>query len=214
VVRKRGRLIVLEGLDGAGKSTVQRALLRRWKAAGWRVAGRREPANPELGARAIAAAPVAPSVAALYFTLDRLLARPAVERLLAQGRLVLQDRSFYSTLAYQGSLLPAEHRRELEKLQRYVAIVPDLVALLDVPPSEGLRRVVSRGGPRSPIERLRFLKRVAKEYRRLAKRDHWLVVNARSPLPEVVRTIDQVVARVRRNRKSKPGKSRRGPSFT
>jgi dTMP kinase len=189
--RRRGRLLVLEGIDGAGKTSVQRALLRRWKMAGLNVVARREPSDPVLGRQAVAAGADHPALAAMFFTLDRLLARPALERALEAGTSVLQDRSFYSTLVYQGARLSPRPRRELAQLQEQVAVAPDRVALLDLSAPEGLRRV-DRGRPRrSPIERLAPLRAAATEYRRFARREHWIVVDASVPVAEVVEQLDR-----------------------
>jgi dTMP kinase len=189
--RRRGRLLVLEGIDGAGKTSVQRALLRRWKKAGHRVVARREPSDPVLGRQAVAAGADHPALAAMFFTLDRLLARPALERELEAGTSVLQDRSFYSTLVYQGARLPPRPRRELTKLQKEVAVAPDCVALLDLSAPKGLRRVDRGRTRRSPIERLAPLRAAAAEYRRFARRGHWIVIDASAPITEVIEHLDR-----------------------
>jgi dTMP kinase len=188
---RRGRLIVLEGIDGAGKTSVQRSLLRRWKTEGVRVVGRREPTDPVLGRQAVAAGPDDPALAALYFTLDRILARPEVDRLRREGTSVLQDRSFYSTLVYQGSRLPSRQGRELERLQRQIAPRPDWVVLLDVDAPEGLDRVDRSRRGRSPIERLALLRAASREYRRFARRERWIVLDASAALDEVVDELDR-----------------------
>ena len=188
---RRGRLIVLEGIDGAGKSSVQRALLRRWRRAGLDVVGRREPSDPVLGRQAVAAGPDHPALAAMFFTLDRILARSALERTLDQGTAVLQDRSFYSTLVYQGQRLARAPRQELARLQREIAVPPDRVALLDLSAPEGLRRVDRGRKVRSPIERLAPLRAAAAEYRRIARRERWIVVHASAPLADVIDQLDR-----------------------
>ncbi|HEY6238634.1 MAG TPA: AAA family ATPase, partial [Thermoplasmata archaeon] len=96
----RGALVALEGVDGAGKSTLQRALARRLRANGWRVALWREPVRPSLGRRAQALGPTDPLGAAVGFTLDRMLGRAELERRLDHHDVVLCDRSYFSTIAY------------------------------------------------------------------------------------------------------------------
>jgi len=177
----RGRLIALEGIDGAGKSTLARALAARLRQDGWSVARRREPADRELGALAQSAGATDAWTGAVYFTLDRHLARPGLERALARHDLVITDRSFYSTLAYQGSALGPRDRRRLEALQRVATRAPDRVVLLDLPPAEALRRLGRRGAGRGPLERRRVLARVARAYRAMARRPGWIVVDGRLP---------------------------------
>jgi dTMP kinase len=178
----RGRLIVLEGIDGAGKSTLQRALARRWRAEGRAVVLRREPSDRRLGELAQTLGAADPLAGALLFTLDRARSRPAVERELARGRIVLQDRSFFSTLAYQGPTLPAAWRRPVERLQEVAAVRPDRVLWLDLPPGAALARARGRGGALAPFERQRTLARVRRAYRTLARRPGWVRLDAtRSP---------------------------------
>ncbi|HZY70133.1 MAG TPA: dTMP kinase [Thermoplasmata archaeon] len=175
---QRGTLIAVEGIDGSGKSTVVRALQRRWRAAGWRVAVVREPNDTFVRRTAVATGDRNPSMAAMLFTLDRLRSRPELETRLEENDVVLQDRSFFSTLAYQGSALPPLVRRELERLQRQIAVAPDWVVLLDLSPTEALHRVDSARRGRTALERGATLARVARAYRTLARGPRWLTVDA------------------------------------
>jgi dTMP kinase len=186
---RRGRLLALEGIDGAGKSTLLRSLARALRRRGYSVGVRKEPSDPQLGALAQSAAAGDPWTGAVYFTVDRHLAAPALERDLRRYDIVLQDRSFYSTLAYQGSALPRRDRRRLDELQRSATRAPDRVILLDLAPSEALRRLGSRQAARGPLERSRTLERVARAYRVLARSSDWLVLDARAPPSELVREV-------------------------
>jgi dTMP kinase len=180
-----GRLVALEGIDGAGKSTLQRAVAQRLRRRGWRVARWREPTRVGLGRTAQQLGPTDPIGAAIHFTLDRLLSRPRLERLLQRNDVVLSDRSFYSTLAYQGSALPPSEFLRLERLQREVARVPDRVLWLDLAPAEALRRVGGRGRGRAPLERRATLRRVDRAYRRLSAGRGWVRLDARQHPREV-----------------------------
>jgi dTMP kinase len=181
-----GWLVALEGIDGAGKSTLARALVRAATRHGVRAVARREPADAALGRMAQEAGRRDAWTGAMYFTLDRFLARPALERDLATHRLVVTDRSFHSTLAYQGSALGPTAVRRIEELSRRVTHPPDRVILLEIEPAEALRRLGERGGGRGPLERRRTLERVARRYRALASRGRWQVLDARRPPQELV----------------------------
>jgi dTMP kinase len=186
---RRGFFVALEGIDGVGKSTLLRALARELRRRGHSVAVRREPADPRLGALAQSTAAEDPWTGAVYFTVDRHLAVPDLERALRSHDVVLQDRSYYSTLAYQGSALPPADRRRLAQLQRSATRTPDRVVLLDLAPSEAVRRLGDRDSRRGPLERQRLLERVARAYRALARSNRWQVLDARAPPHELVRKV-------------------------
>lgn len=207
--RRRGIFLVLEGIDGVGKSTLLHTLARSLRRRGLSVAVRREPADPRLGALAQAAAAEDPWTGAVYFTVDRHLAAPALERDLRSHDVVIQDRSFYSTLAYQGSALPPRDRRRLAQLQRSAAREPDRVLLLDLPPSEALRRLGGRDRQRGPLERERTLQRVARAYRSLARSRRWRLLDARAPPAELLRQALEGLGRPIPSRRRRPGRRRR-----
>jgi len=186
---RRGMFLAIEGIDGVGKSTLLRSLASALRRRGLSVAVRREPADRRLGALAQSAAAEDPWTGAVYFTVDRHLAAPALERALREHDVVLQDRSYFSTLAYQGSALPAADRRRLAQLQRSATRSPDRVVLLDLPTAEALDRVGGRSARRGPLERRATLDRVARAYRVLARSNRWQVIDARSAPAELVREV-------------------------
>jgi dTMP kinase len=155
----RGKLIVFEGAEGAGKTTQIRLLAERLGAKGVSVVAVREPGGTPVGdaIREILLDPeqqITASTEALLFMASRaeLIAReirPALEG----GDVVLLDRFFLSTYAYQivGRGLPEEDIRAANRLAT-AALVPDLTLLLDVSPTKGLERADARG-KRDRIER-------------------------------------------------------------
>ena len=184
--RSQGMLVALEGIDGAGKSTLSTALAAALRRRGHSVALRREPSDPRLGALAQSVSRTDPWTGAVYFTVDRYLARPGLEKDLARYDIVLSDRSFYSTLAYQGSALPPRERRRLDELERVATHAPDRVTLLEIPPREAVRRLGDRARKRGPLEQMQILERVAREYHSLARRGRWIVLDALRPTRELV----------------------------
>jgi dTMP kinase len=130
----------------------------------------------------------------MYFTLDRALARPAVERELERGHVLIQDRSYYSTLAYQADRLEPRERSALRRLQREVSVEPDRVLWLDVPVETALARVHRRGAPLAPLERRANLERVRRAYVRLARPPRWVRLDA-SAAPEPLARVAE--ARIR-----------------
>lgn len=168
---KRGILIVFEGLDGCGKSTQLARAAETLRAAGKEVVVTREPTDGPWGRRIRAMAknaePVSPETELEWFFADRREhMRDVVEPAMAAGKIVLSDRSYISTVAYQGArgldpaLILAESEAEFVR--------PDRVLIFEVSPTVGLARVASRGGAQEPaFENLEFQKRVAKLFDQL-----------------------------------------------
>jgi dTMP kinase len=164
----RGAFIVLEGLDGTGKSTQLARLTKRLAAGGREVVATREPYDcapgrklRELARRHVPVA--AEGELALFVEQRRIHVRELVAPARARGAIVVSDRYFLSTVAYQGArgLDPAKLLAESEA----EFPLPDLALLLVLPPATGLARVASRGGPAEPaFERADFLARVAANF--------------------------------------------------
>jgi len=160
----RGRLIAFEGIDGTGKSTQQSLLARHLRARGHTVLETREPTDGEYGRRIRALytnrAAVGPEEELELFLRDRRqhvdeVIRPALER----GDIVLTDRYYFSTAAYQGA---AGLDPEAIFAAHGFAPEPDLVLLLVLSPEEGLRRIrQSRGERPNDFEQEGELARVA-----------------------------------------------------
>jgi dTMP kinase len=173
----RGKLITIEGIDGAGKSTLAAALVKELQTRGIEARLLREPGgvraaellrdlvkNPDLriGARA---------EALLYAAARAQLVEEAVEPLLAGGTWVLLDRFVDSSLAYQGAgrQLGIEPVRSVNDFATG-SLTPDLTVLLRIDPALGRRRSSDRGGPPDRLEREadQFFSRIARAYDELA----------------------------------------------
>jgi dTMP kinase len=173
----RGKLIVFEGAEGAGKTTQIRLIAARLASTGVPCVTLREPGGTPVGdaIRKIlldSELHITAAAEALLFMASRaeLIAReigPAIE----QGKVVLLDRFFLSTYAYQivGRGLPEEEVRAANRLATG-GLVPDLTLLLDVPPGEGLGRADARG-KRDRMERSAddFHERVGNAFRKFVE---------------------------------------------
>lgn len=175
----RGRLITIEGLDGAGKTTLATALDDELRRRGVEVRLLREPGGVELAER-VRALVKDPSLtigaraeALLYAAARAQLVEEQVEPLLAAGTSVLLDRFVDSSLAYQGAgrALGVEAVSEVNRFGTG-GLRPDRTLLLRVEPSVGRARQADRGVAdrleRSPDE---FFSAVAEAYDRLAAQD-------------------------------------------
>jgi len=172
----RGKLIVFEGAEGAGKTTQIRQLTDRLTAAHIPCIAMREPGGTPVGdaIREILLHPeqeITDATEALLFMASRaqLIAREVVPAL-ARGDVVLLDRFFLSTYAYQivGRGLPEPEVRAANRLAT-AGLVPDLTLLLDVHAAHGLERADARG-KRDKIERSgeEFHARVGNAFRQFA----------------------------------------------
>jgi dTMP kinase len=165
---RRGLLIVLEGIDGSGKTTQARRLLRRLRRRGRKAVFFREPTRGPWGREIKRLAARAGSLSAEgqldLFVKDR---RENVEKnlkpALAAGRIVVLDRYYFSTIAYQGAkgLDPGRIRRVNEAF----AVRPDLVVILDIDAESGLGRIAGRRTRDELFERRAYLVRVARIFR-------------------------------------------------
>jgi dTMP kinase len=149
-----GKLIVFEGAEGVGKSTQLRLLAEWLESRGQDVVAVREPGGTILGdeIRRILLDPsseIAPRAEALLFMASRAeLVEREIRPALGQSLVVLVDRFFLSTYAYQcaGRGLPQDEVRAANKLATG-GLVPDVTLLLTLPVTEGLARAEQRGAP-------------------------------------------------------------------
>ena len=177
----RGRLITIEGLDGAGKSTLASALREALAARGHRVELLREPGGVELSER-IRALVKDPALdvaaarrgAALRGRPRAARARSALQPLLDDGAVVLLDRFVDSSLAYQGAgrALGVEQVRAINRFATGGAARPTARCCCASRPPPGARaRPGAASGPTASSARTRrFFAAIAAAYDELARR--------------------------------------------
>lgn len=184
----RGMLISLEGVEGAGKSTLADGLQERLAEAGAVVRRTREPGGTSLGeaVRAVVLdathGEVSPWAELFLMLAARAqLVRELVEPALARGEVVLCDRYADASTAYQGAgrELGLEAVQELNR-RATGGRFPDLTFLLDLDPREGRARQ-SHDPDRMEREDLDFHLRVREGYLELARREseRFVVLDAR-----------------------------------
>jgi dTMP kinase len=165
----RGQLIVFEGLDGCGKSTQVARLTAALRAAGHEVLATREPTQGEYGQRIRALAKsggsIPPAEELSWFVEDRRAhVAEVLEPALAAGRVVICDRYFLSTVAYQGAR--GANADDLLESSEAEFPIPDLVVLLEITPEAGLARVHERGHAiETHFEEVSYLTAVAAIFR-------------------------------------------------
>lgn len=199
-----GLFISFEGIDGVGKST-QADLLETWlKSLGKTVVRTLEPGGTEVGIeiRKILLhhrGDLAPRAEAALFAADRAhhvasKIRPALER----GEIVITDRYFDSSVAYQGAgrELSQKEVRELS-LWAVGGLLPNLTVLLDLPAEVARKRRNGLGTEpdRLESEKIEFFERARQAYLDLAKAEpnRFLVIDASATVEQMH---DQIVRRV------------------
>lgn len=215
--------ITFEGGEGSGKSTQAEALARKLKGVGASVVLTHEPGGTPLGdeirkclkgedqgkpAKGKAAkASIDPQAELLLFNAARaLLVSTVIRPALDSGSVVICDRFYHSTIAYQG------HGRGLDlnlidTINKLATggLKPNLTVLLDIDAKQGLKR--KKLQDRFEKEDIEFHQRVRQSYLGMAQKDpqRWLVVNASLPKQEVEQLIwqwvEQLMPAIRRSEK-------------
>ena len=179
--------IVFEGIDGAGKST-QIQLLKEWlEANGFVVETLVEPTDSEVGKliRRILQRPDANDddvqrVLALLFAADRMF---IMDKLNDESKIIISDRSFISSLAYQE---PLEWVEEINKYAKR----PDLLILLDL----DVKKSVARTSGKDTFENEEFLTGVRDNYLDLVKNYEHQIIDANNGVNKVSSDIKKAVA--------------------
>ncbi len=201
----RGRFLVFEGIDGAGKTTqidlLESYLLQKGK----RVARSAEPTDSPTGRllrEALAGkTPRTACEMAALFALDRIGhnvdPENGIEAKLAAGFDVITDRYYYSSLAYQGAETDEGWVRDLNlncpEIRR-----PDLCVFLDLSPEESMARITKGRSELEIYETPERLARVRAQFFRVfgqLPRDNIKIVNAARPIEEVQAEIRKIVDR-------------------
>ena len=189
----RGFLIAFEGIDGAGKTSQAKLLCEALTGDGYKVLYLREPTDGPYGSRIRSLAQegrdeISPMQEFRLFLEDRRQdvaenIKPALEK----GCVVVIDRYFYSSIAYQGALgLDPEF---INRENRKIAPCPDLVIYLSIPADVAPARIEKiRGDSSNLFERLDYLKKVKSLFDAMPYPEIWRVDGA-NPVEEIHRII-------------------------
>jgi len=204
---KTGKLITLEGGEGAGKSTQVSILANRLTQAGHQVIATREPGGSPAAEeiREVLLSGKAKSFGAFAEALLFSVARQdhvntVINDALAKGSWVISDRFLDSTRAYQGVSggVPQPVISALERLT-LKGLTPDLTIILDLPVEEGLRRAAKRPGngpDRFESENLAQHERIRKAFLDIAEEEpnRCVVIDASKPEALVAEDVWEAVA--------------------
>lgn len=189
--KKEGILIVFEGIDGTGKSSHAKRLASYFSSLGREVVLSHEPTNGPWGKKLRESAATGRLDAEQeleYFLRDR---KEHVEQLiqpsLAEGKVVILDRYYFSTMAYQGlrGFDPADIRARNEAF----APVPDLLIVLDLDVEIALQRITGRGDQANHFEKREALEKIRETFLALRGEPFVRVIDASQ-------TMDQIAAEI------------------
>lgn len=202
----RGRFIVFEGIDGAGKTTQIELLARKLQQMGRRVYRTAEPTESVTGGLLRdALAGITPRTAcemASLFVIDRVFhnVNPVngIEKMLADGVDVICDRYYYSSMAYQGSETDADWVRGMNldcpEIRR-----PDVCFFLDLTPQQSMERISRGRVTREIYESTERLQRVRDQFyrvfRELGESEPVRIVNAARTVEEIHSEIAEICER-------------------
>ena len=194
--KQRGRFIVFEGIDGAGKTTQIELLEKRLKENGRRVYRTAEPTESVSGgllrdALSGVAKRTACEMAAM-FTLDRIFhnVNPVngIRKMLEDGYDVICDRYYYSSMAYQGSETDAAWVRDMN-LNCPEILRPDVCVFLDLTPEQSMARIKCGRATQEIYENVEKLTAVRKKFfdvfEELKATEHICIVGAYRSIEEI-----------------------------
>ncbi len=190
-MKDQGKLIVIEGIDGTGKSTQATLLAEALRAKGHDVVQSHEPTDGPWGKKLRESATtgrLSIENELEYFLKDRQqhveeLISPTVQR----GGIVILDRYYFSSMAYQGArgIDPTEIRRQNETF----APQPDLLIILDLDVDVALKRIGVRDGEANEFEKKENLQFCRDLFLSLSEEPFVVVIDAQADIDSVHQAI-------------------------
>ena len=197
--------ITLEGPEGSGKTSQLPPLIQYLRERGYTVFPTREPGGTSIGEQIRAVihdlknVEMHPRTETLLYQAARAqIVEEVFKPRLAAGEVVISDRYYDSTIAYQGY----GHQQDLEQVRALVryatgGLVPDLTILLDIDVEAGLKRKTRNGSEWNRVDAytLEFHQRVRTGYLEMAREEpaRWVVLDAGRPWQAIQDELRQVV---------------------
>lgn len=189
----RPLFIVLEGIDGTGKTSAGCRIRDHLEASGEKVLMTAEPTGGDIGRMVSDHDNLSPETEALLFVADRACHTKDIKEWLSDGFTVICDRYYASTLAYQAAA--GMDMDWLKALNSKVIVEPDITFLFDVDPEVSLERVGKRG-EKSRFECLEYQKKVRETYLRLAKERKYVIIDASQDQEKVASDIIETIEKM------------------
>jgi len=190
----RGLYVAVEGIDGAGKTTICKFLVDKLEKDGYRVKYVVEPYIKAIK-EFLYKYPTDPDVETYLFAADRIiLQKSIIIPALEQGYIVISDRSIYSNIAYQSVRgLSEEFIVGVNRAIKY----PDIVVLLDIDATTAIDRIKKAGRRLTKFESIEFLEKVRNKFLQISKRynnlSSFYIVDSNKPLDKVKEKCLQII---------------------
>ena len=200
---KKGLFITFEGIEGCGKSTQARMLKEFLINEGKSVFLTREPGGPK----------IAEEIREMLLSVNNKEMLPQTEVLLymasrsqhtgewiipelEKGNIVISDRYYDSTFAYQGAARKIDGKL-IDTIRRYATfgLVPDLTFLVDLPEEIGLSRILKKDADRLEQESMKFHKRVREGFLELAKKEpeRFIILDGKKSINEIHHDVINII---------------------
>lgn len=188
---KKGFLIAIEGIDGSGKSTIAKELVKFLSSLGYDAVLLKEPSDSIYGQKIKEAEErLSPEEELRLFLLDREVdVKERILPALEKGKIVVMDRYYYSNVAYQ-SARGIDAKKILELNER-IAPKPNLVIILDVSPETALKRISHRS-KLTVFENREYLEKVRENFLKIVDKKI-IIINAERPIEEVKKEVFKIV---------------------
>lgn len=216
----KGFFIVFEGIEGCGKSTQAKLLYQQLAKEGVQSLLTKEPGGTALGNKLRALLKrgdsISPEAELLLFNASRAqLVKEAILPALGEGKIVISDRFYPSTLAYQGYGRGVK-THVIEDLNEFATkgLKPDIIVLLDMESKKGLSRKPLSRRDRFEEEAADFHTRVRKGYLEMVKQEpaRWFVLDANQGKKKIASLIyEEVKRRLESKRRSEHHQD--GPAY-
>ncbi len=199
----KGLFITFEGIEGCGKSTQAKLLRKYLKKKGWSVFLTREPGGPK----------ISEEIRELLLSTDNKEMLPETEVLLymasrsqhtgewiipalQKGKMVISDRYYDSTLAYQGAARRIDIKL-IDTITKFATfgLKPDITFLVDLPAEIGLSRISKQDADRLEMESIEFHKKVRVGFIEIAKREkeRYIIVDGTKSVEEIHNEIMKIM---------------------